>query len=797
MKTLFRLSITAILILGGLSTKLYAQELTQTIKGTVVDIDSRVALPGATVYLSDIQPPVGTITDGNGAFRLDDVKTGRRSICISYVGYEPVCLENINLTSGKELVLNIEIRESLTSLDEVVVSAQENKGSATNSMSTISARTFSVEESQRFAGARNDVARMALNYAGVSAGNDATNEIMVRGNSANGLLWQLEGVETSNPNHFGFLGATGGPVGILNNNTLANSDFLTGAFAPEYGNALSGVFDLRMREGNHDKAEFLAQVGLNGFELGAEGPVSRRNNSSYLINYRYSTLGFFHLLGINFGTGVAVPEYQDINFKVVTQLGKGKLSLFGFAGISGIELLATEQDSSNSEDFYGNPGLNIYSDNRQGVAGLKYFRHLGEKSYAELLLSADVIENRSSVDTVLAGNEVTTLYQQRRFANQNYSLRGTFGHKFSNRFSVKTGAEFRVIRFSLQDSVYLRKFQTFFTRFDDAGTTGRGRAYMEASVRLGNQWSLVGGMHTLWLTLNNEISFENRAALTFSPFGNHSFSLGYGRHSKMLPIQVYYRRIDIDENTYTQPNKDLEMAYADHFVLSWDWQISPLTRVKMEGYYQNLSNVVVENNPSSFSMLNNNSFQFDVPDSLVNGGTGENYGVELTVEQFLNKGFYYLVTASFYDSKYKGSDGVNRSTAFDGGYVLNALTGKEFPLRSRKAEVKRYITSDVKLTAAGGQRYTPLDKEASAAKGSAVYIDELAFSEQFRDYFRLDVRVALRMDHAKYSHEFALDVQNVTNHENPLYMQYNINTGEPEIINQLKIFPVAQYRITF
>jgi hypothetical protein len=241
---------------------------------------------------------------------------------------------------------------------------------------------------------------MAINYAGVAAGNDATNEIIIRGNAPGGLLWQLEGVEISNPNHFGFMGATGGPVGMLNNNTLSNSDFLTGAFAAEYGNAVSGVFDLRMREGNHDKHEFLGQVGFNGFELGAEGPVSKKTGASYLINYRYSTLGLFHLLGINFGTGTAIPEYQDISFKITSRLGKGKVSLFGLGGLSAIDLLYSKTDSADKENFYESEGFDVYNNNRQGVLGLNYFRRLGDKTYCESYLQSGIWKSQQNASHV-------------------------------------------------------------------------------------------------------------------------------------------------------------------------------------------------------------------------------------------------------------------------------------------------------------------------------------------------------------------------------------------------------------
>jgi hypothetical protein len=774
-----------------------AQKIVQTVKGTVFDKQSKISLPGATIYIPGTNPVKGTITDESGSFRLENIETGRIRICVRFMGYESLCIDNLNLTSGKELVLNIEIQESVTNINEVVVKANQNKSTTINTMSTISSRTFSIEETQRYAGARNDVARMALNYAGVAAGNDATNEIIIRGNSPNGLLWQLEGVEISNPNHFGFMGATGGPVGMLNNNTLSNSDFLTSAFAAEYGNAVSGVFDLRLREGNHDKHEFLGQVGFNGFEFGAEGPISKKNNASYLINYRYSTLGLFHLMGISLGTGSAIPEYQDISFKVVSKLGKGKISLFGLAGKSSIDLLYSEMDSSDLDNFYSSEGLDIYNKNRQGVVGLNYFRRLNEKTYAEIILSADALQNKEKIDTVLTQPESVRLFELTDFNQQNYAAILNISSKFNSRLSTRFGGEVRSIHFSLRDSVYLSEYGSFFNRYNDQGITMLLRAFAEFNLRLTEKLTLNTGIQAISLTLNPQWNFEPRVALKYAAFDNHTFSLGYGKHSKILPMFVYFRRLDLNAAEYTQPNKDLDMVKADHFVASWDWQINSFTRVKVEGYYQHLYNAAIEVKPSSFSMLNNNSFQFSIPDTMVNGGTGENLGLEFTLERFMNKGFYYLVTTSVFDSKYKGSDGIKRSTAFDGGYVFNCLAGKEFKLKGKHENKKKYITADIKLTAAGGQRYTPVNLEESTLKGETVYDEERAYSEKFRDYFRLDIRLAFRMDNQKFSQEFAFDVQNITNRSNPLYMQYNPKTGETEFVNQLGIFPMMQYRIVF
>jgi len=177
---------------------------------------------------------------------------------------------------------------------------------------------------------------MVSNFAGVMSSNDSRNDIVIRGNSPMGLLWRIDGVEVPNPNHFGAQGTTGGPVSMLNQNLLSNSDFMTGAFPSEYGNALSGVFDINLRSGNKNKFEFTGQVGFNGFEFAAEGPIwLGKNNTkgSFVVDYRYSTMELVNKLGIDFGTGAAIPKYKDLT--IITDIPTKKAGRFKFIGIYG------------------------------------------------------------------------------------------------------------------------------------------------------------------------------------------------------------------------------------------------------------------------------------------------------------------------------------------------------------------------------------------------------------------------------------------------------------------------------
>ena len=276
----------------------FSQNLTQTIRGIVTDNESEYTLPGASVVIISLEPIIGVSTDVNGKFEFNNIPVGRHTLQISFMGYETVTVPNVLVGSAKELILKVGLTESLVKLEEVVVSGSNKKEDANNEMSTVSARSFSVEETSRYAASVDDPARMAQAFAGVSTTDDVSNEIIVRGNSPRGLLWRLNGIEIPSPNHFTDVGASGGGISVLSNNMMDNSDFFTAAFPAEYGNALSGVFDINLRKGNQHKAERAFQLGLLGTDVSVEGPLRGENKGSYLINYRYSTLSMLTAIGV-------------------------------------------------------------------------------------------------------------------------------------------------------------------------------------------------------------------------------------------------------------------------------------------------------------------------------------------------------------------------------------------------------------------------------------------------------------------------------------------------------------------
>lgn len=268
-----------LLFLLGLNTQVWSQELTQTVRGKVIDETSEITLPGATVLILNTDPALGSVTNIDGDFVIDKVPLGRHTIFISFVGYEPVTLPNVVVHSGKSNFLNIKLKESLVKLEEVVIEAEKAKDLPLNEMAAVSARAFTVEETQRYAAGLDDPSRMATSFAGATNSSLGSNAIIVRGNAPKGVQWRVEGIEIPNPSHFaGSSTAGGGLVTILSSQVLDNSDFMTAAFPSEYGNALSGVFDMNLRKGNNQDYEHAFKLGLLGIDFASEGPLSKNKN---------------------------------------------------------------------------------------------------------------------------------------------------------------------------------------------------------------------------------------------------------------------------------------------------------------------------------------------------------------------------------------------------------------------------------------------------------------------------------------------------------------------------------------
>lgn len=775
------------------STAASAQQLTQTIRGRVIDADSKSPVVGAGVLLLNSDMP-GTSTDIDGKFRLEKVPVGRHSLRITSLGYEDAFLNNIVLGSGKEVVLTVELHEKVFTSETVEVVYEKDKTKANNDLVTLSARNFQSEETERYAGSRGDPSKMVANYAGVATGNDARNDIIVRGNSPLGVLWRLEGVDIPNPNHFSTQGATGGPVSMLNNNLLGNSDFLTGAFPSEYGNKLAAVFDLRLRNGNNEKMEYMGQIGFNGLELGAEGPISRSKGSSFLVNYRYSTLEVFDALGISFGVA-ALPKYQDGSFKLnFPSSKKGIITLWGLGGMSHLSLLDSEQDSSEWSFTSKGEDLDFFSG--MIATGISHQYFFNTRTSGKLSLSYSASKFQVTVDTLASDRHATNTFSNRSIDGQvfgNYTLTS----KINSRNLIKAGITWKELFFDYHSKYYSRSAQSYRDQLKEKSDAGLAQAFAHWQWRVTENITLNSGLYAQLFALNKTWAVEPRLGARWQFHEKQALTLGAGMHSQTQPLVYYFfRSYDANGNGIVT-NRNLDLTRAIHYIAGYDYNFAKDFRLKLEGYYQSLYDVPIEQNESSsLSMVNAGANIEGIPlvDSLVNKGTGKNYGGELTIEKFFSKGYYFLVTTSVYESKYKGSDNVDRHTAFSGGYVFNTLGGYEFKLGESG---NKLLSLDAKFTMAGGNRYTPIDLQASILEKNAVYIDELAWTKRFKDYQKLDVKVTFKLNKKRSTQMWFVSIENVLNRRNIFRQVFNEDEGKVLEEYQLGLFPYGGYRIEF
>ena len=777
------------IVLTFIATIAFAQNNKQNIRGSVIDKLSHSAIYGATIQLAGSQKI--TITDTNGNYTFAELNPGRYELKATYNGYKESILSNIVVNSGKETIMDITLEEDFKTLKDVVIKSS-NKASSINKMATVSARTFSMEEVNRYAGGRSDPARLAANFAGVSTPDDSRNDIVIRGNSPTGVLWKIDGMNVTNPNHFASVGTTGGAVSALNTNLLKNSDFFTSAFPAEYGNANAGVFDIGFRNGNNKKRETTLQLGvITGLEATTEGPINKNSGSSYLVGYRYSLAGVAQAAGINIGT-TATPTYQDLSFKINTGTSKiGRFSLFGILGTSSINL----QSGGNKNSLYGNNNETDFG-SKIGIIGLTHTKQINSRSF----LSTNIGLNYSSTDiTDYDVDRVTLASYQREVSNTaktGYNFSTSFNSKINSRVFVKIGIEDQLVGLNFYYKTKQRSIDDFKQIWDYNSQTNFAQAYAQLKYNVSEKITLNTGIHAQKFFLNNSTSVEPRLGIKYDVDTRNSVTFGYGLHSQMQPINVYFLQTQNADGTYSYNNKNLNFTKSNHLVLGYNFQPAQDWRVKTELYYQGLYKVPVNTFSSNYSMLNTGAgFKTDLEDNLTNKGTGKNYGIELTLEKFFSRGYYGLFTSSLYDSKYTGSDGVERNTAFNGKYVYNILAGKEWSIGSGK---RNKTSVDFKFTNAGGRYYTPIDLAGSQNRDREQLSTDV-YSTQYPNYFRMDVKLGYTFNSRvkKVSQTLSLDLQNVTNHKNVFSQTYDNKSQDLRWRYQLGFFPNFVYKIQF
>ncbi len=761
------------------STKEKTEKPTQTVRGIVLDSKTNAPIEFATVRIMNVGS-LGSTTDSLGRFRIDNVPVGRCNIQTSYVGYNTNIFNEIPVTSSKEVYMEITLDENIHSLAEVVIQPEIKKDKPLNAMAITGGRMISMEEAGRFANGFDDPARLSSAFAGV-AGDVGTNAVAIRGNSPQFTQWRLEGVEIPNPTHFADLtGLGGGFLSALSTQVIGNSDFYNGAFPSEYSNALSGIFDMQIRNGNNQKYEHTFQLGILGIDLASEGPISRKHGSSYIFNYRFSTTSLATGNDMNL-------KYQDLSFKLNFPTRKaGTFSIWGIGLIDRYKPEAIDRDEweTQGDRQSGNTAFD------KAAGGLTHKYLINADTYIRSSLAATYSKDRTRADQMTEDDKLVHVGDIRN-SKWDIVFNSYLNKKFNSNHINRTGITVTGLQYDLDYKISPNFGLDIPMEQISKGNGGSCvlSAYSSSVINLSNHLTTSLGITAQYFTLNKNWTVEPRAALKWSFNPKHALALAYGLHSRREKLDYYF--VEQEANGKTESNRYLDFSKAHHFGLTYDWNINSYMHLKVEPYYQYLFRIPVEEN-SSFSIINHQSFYLDR--ILKNRGSGVNYGIDITLEQYMKNGFYYMITASLFKSKYKAGDNIWRNTRLDKNYLLNILAGKEWMVGRNKQNV---LSLNGRIFFQGGDRYTPVDEGKSMIEHDIKFDETRAYSKKFDPSINGDISFSYRINKKKISHEFSIKMLNVGMRTGMHFYQYNEKTHKIEKKDGSGLIPNISYKIYF
>jgi hypothetical protein len=747
-------------------------ELTQTIRGRVVDAVTGAPIPSVAVSVSDKMEKKETDTEG--AFRFDKMTVGRYNISLKCLGFQSLTLQNIAIESGKETVLELKMTASNTLLDSFEVR------STTTALAKIGlAESVNMETLQRLPANFSDVARMLTTVAGVSSETDAANHISVRGLSPNALQWFLEGAEIVNPNHLSNAGTigdratqNGGGVSIFSTQVLERADFYKGSTPTDFGNALGGAVDVRFRNGNDEHRETTLGIGLIGLDVATEGVLSKKSKASYLVNYRYSTVGLLSKLGVPLGD--EATAFQDISFKLHFPTQKlGDFSVFGMGGISENIFVHKKRDKWLSQK----DSQDIAFRNNMGVVGLSHSIRLNQHMNWQTVAALSALEGSRIATGFNASERIVEVTDFRNVQRKIFVKT-----QLNQAFQAGVLSVGMVIKNEFLDNRDSLKFAT--AKYATNISRGQGMFYMpfaDFSGKFGVKWAYSVGVRANYFSLTKRLSVEPTGMIQRHLRDNESLKLTYSRQSQTLPPSLYFSlfyQVALQNTRFDFTKSDnLSLTYTRRFANDVQFSATAFGQ-----FYRNVPYFQSDNFEFQYwSVLDN----FDnLGNQIGLNGLAQSVGVEANIYQNNNNGWFWQLNATLFDATFKSdAKATSRPLAYNSRFMANGYFGKEWTLGSRR---NRFLGVGSRTILRGGnvQRF-----EGNYFLGSP--------SKQIKPYFRSDLNVYVKRNRKNWSSTLQLDIQNVTNKANEQYYYYDAFLGKTTPQYQLGLLPNLSYRISF
>ncbi len=783
---------TFCLLISGFQT-LQSQSLVQNVRGRIIDAETKDPLIGAEIYLVGSNPLIGTISDLDGNFILEKIPVGRQIIQGNYLGYQSIIRDNILINSAHEYYLELELLPGIE-LTEVVIQAYSRK-QPVNEQIISSHRRLDPEELQFHAATANDPGRLVMGFPGVQPSRDSRSDIIIRGNSSAGILWRLEGLDIPNPNHFARRGSSGGGITIFSASLLGSSDFMTGAFPSEYGNAYAGVFDMKFRHGNLFKNAQTIRAGILGLDIASEGPITK-GKTSYLANFRYSTLGILNAAGIHLVGPRTDNNFQDLSFKIFHKGNKSYFSLWGMGGNSREDFRPNDLPWSTYSDYTSHKFTTL-----TGVVGATYNQIIDDNSYIQ------VNAGFMGQDILFRNDTLNSLEERTVINDENYYSSRLTSHAFYKRnFNSKLNAKFGIIAtklfYQMSHSKWNRSTGNFETLIqsdsdnnatlqDSFGIPHQFQSYFQFSYKPALKWTIHGGIHFLSATITqNNNSVDPRMGIQYTLSDKSSLNFSLGIFSSLPPPGSYYY---LEQGRYV--NSYLSFIKSRQIVLGFQQGLGKTLNLQIEAYAQYLWDVPVGNNPNEI-YWSLNDVQGFANQPLLSTGTGLNRGIEITLEKFFSKGVFFVFGTSIFNSTFKiPSNTMSFNTQYNSQIATNFTGGKTWAISENT-----FIEAGLRLIYNSGHPITPVLSAYKELDGDKPVLDgNNPFSERVSYYFRPDLRLALRKNLNKSAYWLALDVQNFINRRNEDFIDYEFNAVQRNWEHRLQspLTPLLTFQIDF
>ena len=650
------------LLLGTLT---FAQS--GVITGKVVNKINNEPLPFVTVQIEGTGN--GAVADIDGNYKIEGLEPGLYDIKCSFIGFNEFTEYEVQVTNSKPTVLDFQLEEQTTALDEVIIKASPF---VKTEESPVSLRSIGVAEIQRNPGGNRDISKVVQSLPGVTSTANFRNDLIIRGGAPNENRFYLDDVEVPNINHFATQGASGGPVGLINVNFIREVDFYSGAFPANRGNTLSSVFNFKQKDGRNDKLGASLTVGASDFGLTLEGPIGEK--TTFLMSARRSYLQFlFSVLELPF-----LPTYNDFQVKVKHKINQR--NEISFIGLGAIDQFSLNFDANETEDQqYLLDNLPV-SPQWNYTNGLVY-KHYRDNGYWTVVLSRNMLDNKSrkyfknddsSEDNLIFDYQSQESENKFRLENtvrlNDWKINSGIGYegvRYTNNSFVKIATPFGEEDLTFDTRLYFNKYFGFAQaskKFVD------DRLALSVGIRMdGNNYSD---------DMSNPLDqFSPRASLAFNLTQNFAFNANVGRYFQLPPYTVLGYK---ENGEFINRNNNVTYIQADHAVAGIEYITASSSKITVEAYYKKYNNypfllgdqVTLANLGGDFGVIGN--------EPVSSTSEGRAYGLEFLFQQRLYKGFYGIGSYTLGWSEFEDDKGNFVPSSWDSRHIVNLTLGKKF-----------------------------------------------------------------------------------------------------------------------